>query len=95
MIITDKEEIYEKVEVGDILCVYTDSYKRDKIIRRVIKISPCEFTGCGWGCKNHIYLEDHDEHCFQYGRKETSEEFTIIKYLIKLEDFLKEEEFML
>jgi hypothetical protein len=90
MIITDPKEIYKNVEIGDILCVYTDSYKRDKIIRKVTGLTKCTSgTGCGWGCKNLIDLEDYYQNCFQYGSEKC-----ILVYLIKKENFISEEEFM-
>jgi hypothetical protein len=92
MIITDIKEIYEKIEVGDTLTVGDNYFCKKIITGKVIDIKLCKQhdSMCMYGCSKYIYLEGHDNHCFQYGN-----ERCIIKSLSKKEGFIKKEEMML
>jgi hypothetical protein len=91
MIITDLKEIYEKVEVGDILVHYSGpDFKEERIQKNVvIEIESC-YRCKSKICKKEIHVENWIHYCFHYGL-----DVYTIKYLIKKEDFITEEEMMI
>jgi hypothetical protein len=90
MIITDIKEIYEKVEVGDTLTYYKNSYMVEENIISTIVTGIEECTKCNdIVCRKKIHtIRKGNCGCYWYGVDKCS-----LINLIKKEEFIKEEEF--
>lgn len=88
MIITDRKEIYNKVEVGDILKHYYSIGSKGNIIESMVtSIKECGKCGVDFICNKYIFtIADNQVGCYMYG----SDRCTIIS--LYKEDFLSKEE---
>lgn len=88
--ITNLKEIYKKIEIGDIIGIYCDTYKSEERLKigKVLNIEKC-YSDCNhyYGCNIKITIDIKRDRCFLFTTGKC-----LIKYIIK-NNFITEEEF--